>query len=474
MKRLLILMSALILSFSCEEGEDLNIYHWVGEGIDLTLAERPDGLAAGTLMMVEGKDTNNYAVYGYKLADTPGNFLLDVYNEEICWYSLPGKVNDAGDYECWIIPSDDLQGKEAVLKKAEAPKDFTSPFKHADYKDFKSVSDYESIKKKAVDGSEYFGDVMTMTDGKGGLVFSVTATDCDYKFGDLYVGNDEMMKDAVYLPFKDGILDYTVNKLSLRLEFFKTFVHISRTCEFDPADDMHISAEKVIGFYPLVSHFDDIPAWWYEEEDGDDYQSDFTEVGELLSEIRYMGGDDFVEDGAIDIDVDGRLPDIADYFKGFADRYYGSVVDRTKDLLFGTGDCPDNCYATLDKKNGYINSNLTGDYYEGMQMCYWKTPTDHNIVAVRINYTGLGEFDAFPATLLVLYEYDTEQHKIRPISVAGAERWAINEAYLLPEDISVYSNIELPQKGKDIVVYDSFGPDANKTVLHWNGEWFDY
>lgn len=471
------MLSALLVTVSAFSQETKAIHHWTGnvdgQALDLTLAERSDGLLAGTLVKTEGGSTSEFAVYGFSLKDTPGNLLMDAYAGCDVSYSLPGKITDAGDYDCWFVPVCE-DGTQVVLKKAAAPQNFRDPFKHATFQELGKVSEYYRSKQTSREDSD-ISSLVTMSD-KGKLIFTIDVPNADHKFGELYIGDDEMNADAEFLPYKDGIVDLTVYKLSYRLEFFKDFVYVKRTSRFNPADDMSMDFTKAEGFYILQTHFSELPVWWYEGEGEDsfEYEPQFTEVGALLNEMTCCGSDYWMREGAIKVDYAGTRPNIEDYFKAFHKKYQGAIVDKTSDIIYGVTAPTAESNALLDKRHGFLKSDIEGHYFEGMQMCYWKTPTDHDIVAVRINYTGLGQFDAFNSTLLILYEFDTEKHLLRPMSVGGYHRWAISDAYLLPENLKENANIQLPQEGKDIIYYEGYAPDIKKQTLRWNGEWFDY
>lgn len=478
MKKILLLLSALLIAIPGFSQEIKNIYHWTGsseEGmsIDLTVAVRSDGLVAGTFVTETNGVSAEYTAFGFELKDYPNNLLLDIYSGSDFSYSLPGEITASGDYDCWVVPNLD-DGTKAVLKKAPAPKNFENPFKHATYKEMKKVSEFYRARQDSAEDMS-INSLITMSDEEGKIIFTINADGADYKYGDLYVGDDDMNSQAQWLDYKDGVVDFTVNKLSIRLEFFKDFVYVKRTCEFDARDDMNMDFEKAAGYYYLQSHIDGLPAWWYEEEgDTYEYEPKFTEVGELLASMTCCGSDYWMREGAIKVDYAGTRPNIEDYFKAFHKKYQGEVVNKTSDIIYGVTPASGKNSATLDKRHGFLKSDIEGNYYEGMQMCYWKTPTDHDIVALRINYTGLGEFDAFNSTLLILYEFDTEKHMLRPMSVGGYHSWAISDAYLLPDSLTAFSNIQLPQEGKDIIYYEDYGPGAKKHTLRWNGEWFDY
>lgn len=285
MNKLLFSAAAILVALSGFSQELKSVYHWTGTAdgmsVDLILAERSDGMLAGQLVTVEDNLTLEHEVYGFTVMDSPGNLVMDSYYLNSRSYTIPGKINASGDLECWLVPDNggtlflynDKESVETVLKKTDAPAGFENPFKHASYKEMKRFSEYYISWSRPVDLEPEGRSLMTLSDRKGKLIFSLDAEGAP-TYGDLRIGDDEANEKGKYVAFRKGFADFKDGTLTMRMEFFKNFVYISRTCEFDPTDDRHLDSEKLSGFCILMAHYDSLPEWWYEEEDYDEDYSD--------------------------------------------------------------------------------------------------------------------------------------------------------------------------------------------------------
>lgn len=485
MKRLLVAFAAILMFLpSCGGAKkdwksDCQLYHWTGTNdqgpVELVIAARADGLISGFYHWTHSGSEYTSEVLGNRVDGAENNLLLSVYSGPARLKSLPGEIMPDGSYKGWEIGDYPTYETEICLQKAEGfPEDFENPFEHLKYKELKKFAEFADVFTSPVYGP--CGRAVTiLTSGANSLSFYFE-TDIA---GGARLGNmDSKLEPEGTVKFKDGFVEYTEDGFTCRMEFFKNFMYVTRVSEFDANNETCMDSDKLMGFYPLQSIGENIPETWWEgegmeEDDMSEYtypSPEFTDVSALLLLITNAN---FAVDGRIPVDVQGRKPDIEDYFKAFCARFDGPLTTRSYKLNYNIEDIGPYNYATMDKKHGYFCSSLSGHYYDGLQMCYWKTPTDHDIVGVRMNYTSRTQYDTSPAVILVLYEYDTEKHTMNPKSTAGAERWAISDDYYLPGYMTESSCIELPQEGKDILCTE-YEEGSPKNYLRWNGEWFDF
>lgn len=433
-----------------------------GRDVKVTLAKNKEDLVMGKLVFTATNKT--LALAGFKLEN---NLILTVFDGNTKTDVLSGSIDGDGHF------TGDLQWTERKLvlgKSLQQPDDYRDPFEPLNYQQLRKASKYSVTADDPLRGESH-STAGVLTDGDGKIGFFVeTDTPYDARIGTLMNG-----ESGDEIEFEDGKAIYSVASFKCQLEFFRDFLYISRLSKFNALDDYCMESEYLMAFYPLESRSTGIPDGWDEDDneysyDGPDYGEEFTEVGSLKAEID---GGDFIKTGRVPVDVSGKKPGIEDFFKAICKKYPGYITNASYATQYGTDDAQDFHYTVMEPSNGFFRSNVGLHYEEGMEMCFWNTPTDHSIVALNISYTGLSEFEAHPASLLVLYEYNTEKHWLTPVSVAGSERWAIDPAYLLPAAIDEYTRVSLPQAGKDIT-YGDFSTDSPvKGKLVWNGEWFD-
>ena len=140
----------------------------------------------------------------------------------------------------------------------------------------------------------------------------------------------------------------------------------------------------------------------------------------------------------------GKQPTIADFARAFAS------ADQEKDPLFSTilaridGRQPklpqgDRFTCLIDRPHGYFRACYT--FGEGgidpnqiLEVCYWRTDTDHRLVAV-CSYSDIGTY------ILIFYDYNSATGLMTPLAQPPFEDFH----ELLGELI-----VQLPREGKDI------------------------
>lgn len=122
-----------------------------------------------------------------------------------------------------------------------------------------------------------------------------------------------------------------------------------------------------------------------------------------------------------------------------------------------------------DVSNGYISSLLLTEIDRFTKMCYWNRKNGHSLVGVFMINGSEGE-DSESA--FIFYDYDPDTNMMTPdLDVCKVvEKVALDKNY---EDYA----LELPQKGKDIVVnlYSDNGDDGydiTEKILKWTGDTF--
>ncbi len=122
----------------------------------------------------------------------------------------------------------------------------------------------------------------------------------------------------------------------------------------------------------------------------------------------------------------------------------------------------------VDRPNGYVSAAELGDDGEDIEACVWKRSNGHKLFAVV--YTRYHGFTPHPISLF--YDYDAAKGTLTP-------EFDVPLVQFLPaySDPSVdFVHIELPQKGKDVVVTEYITPWSMtvKSTYRWNGmqpEW---
>ena len=119
--------------------------------------------------------------------------------------------------------------------------------------------------------------------------------------------------------------------------------------------------------------------------------------------------------------------------------------------------------------NGYIRSMLLTEVVRETQMCYWNRKNGHSLVGV---YMENGSESGKSENVFMFYDYDPKTNIMTP----DLNVYKVVEKVALDKAFDEYF-LELPQKGKDIVVnlYTDNGEDDNNVTektLKWTGDTF--
>ena len=122
-----------------------------------------------------------------------------------------------------------------------------------------------------------------------------------------------------------------------------------------------------------------------------------------------------------------------------------------------------------DITNGYIRSFLLTEVGRLTQMCYWNRKNGHSLVGVfMVNGSESGKSE----NVFMFYDYDPKTNIMTP----DLNVYKVVEKVALDKAFDEYL-LELPQKGKDIVVnlYSDDGEDGydvTEKTLKWTGDTF--
>lgn len=122
-----------------------------------------------------------------------------------------------------------------------------------------------------------------------------------------------------------------------------------------------------------------------------------------------------------------------------------------------------------DISNGYIRSFLLTEVGRLTQMCYWNRKNGHSLVGV---FMENGFESGKSETVFMFYDYDPKTNIMTP----DLNVYKVVEKVALDKTFDEYF-LELPQKGKDIVV-DLYtdkgedGSDVTEKTLKWTGDTF--
>ena len=159
----------------------------------------------------------------------------------------------------------------------------------------------------------------------------------------------------------------------------------------------------------------------------------------------------------------GKQATIADFARAFAS------ADQEKDPLFSAtlaridGRQPklpqgDRFTCLIDRPHGYLRACYT--FGEGgidpnqiLEVCYWRTDTDHRLVAV-CSYSDIGTY------ILIFYDYNPATGLMTPLTQPPFEDFH----ELLGELI-----VQLPSEGKDIHMKSWWAGGPASLTLRWNG-----
>lgn len=122
-----------------------------------------------------------------------------------------------------------------------------------------------------------------------------------------------------------------------------------------------------------------------------------------------------------------------------------------------------------DITNGYIRSMLLAEVVRETQMCYWNRKNGHSLVGIfMVNGFESGKSE----NVFMFYDYDPKTNIMTP----DLNVYKVVEKVALDNAFDDYL-LELPQKGKDIVVYlyldnGEDGNDDTTKTLKWTGDTF--
>ena len=122
-----------------------------------------------------------------------------------------------------------------------------------------------------------------------------------------------------------------------------------------------------------------------------------------------------------------------------------------------------------DITNGYIRSFLLTEVGRLTQMCYWNRKNGHSLVGV---FMENGSENSKSENAFMFYDYDPKTNIMTP----DLNVYKVVEKVALDKAFDEYL-LELPQKGKDIVVnlYSDDGEDGydvTEKTLKWTGDTF--
>ena len=157
-----------------------------------------------------------------------------------------------------------------------------------------------------------------------------------------------------------------------------------------------------------------------------------------------------------------KQPTVADFARTFAS------ADQEGDALFSTtlarldGRQPklpqgERFTCLIDRPHGYLRAVYTTegniDPNQTLEVCYWRTDTDHRLVAV-CSYSDIGTY------ILIFYDYNPATGLMTPLAQPPFQDFH----ELLGELI-----VQLPSEGKDIHMKSWWAGGPAPLTLRWNG-----
>lgn len=209
-----------------------------------------------------------------------------------------------------------------------------------------------------------------------------------------------------------------------------------------------------------------------------------TEVAEAQDESESADMDENVVSGLYDVTSNwkqtpitvspkGTRVNIQDFAQAFCSQY-DCFAPNEKILKYfaapKTYDEVDESYRVeSDIANGYIKSFLLTEVARLTQMCYWNRKNGHSLVGV---FMVNGSENSKSENVFMFYDYDPKTNIMTP----DMDVYKVVEKVTLDKAFDEY-DLELPQKGKDIVVYlytdngeDSY--DITEKTLKWTDDTF--
>ena len=179
------------------------------------------------------------------------------------------------------------------------------------------------------------------------------------------------------------------------------------------------------------------------------------------------------QDTPITVSPKGDKVNILDFAQAFCNQY-SSYEPNEKMLKYLANPKTYNKEAEVydvisDVPNGYISSCLWTEIDRFTKMCYWNRKNGHQLVGIfMINDSE----NADPENVFMFYDYDPKTNIMTP----DMDVYKVVEKVALDKAFDDYA-LELPQKGKDIVVklYTDNGEDGcdmTEKTLKWTGDTF--
>ena len=177
----------------------------------------------------------------------------------------------------------------------------------------------------------------------------------------------------------------------------------------------------------------------------------------------------------ITVSPKGAKANIEDFAQAFCGQY-GNYEPNKKLLKYLAAPKAYNKEAEVyvvfsDVSNGYISSSLWTEIDRFTKMCFWNRKNGHSLVGVFMINGYEGE-DTEDETVFMFYDYNPKTNIMTP----DLDVCQVVEKVALDRNFNGYA-LELPQKGKDIVVelYSDNGEDGcniTEKTLKWTGDTF--
>ena len=209
-----------------------------------------------------------------------------------------------------------------------------------------------------------------------------------------------------------------------------------------------------------------------------------TESAEVQDESESADTDENVEDGLfamtsnwgktpITVSPKGGNANIQDFALAFCTQYDGYEPNEKMLKYLANPKAFDEeaevYHVFSDVSNGYISSELRTEISRFTNMCHWNRKNGHQLVGIfMIN----GSENTTPENVFMFYDYDPKTNIMTP----DMDVYKVVEKVALDKAFDDYA-LELPQKGKDIVVnlYTDNGEDGcdiTEKTLKWTGDTF--
>ncbi len=219
-------------------------------------------------------------------------------------------------------------------------------------------------------------------------------------------------------------------------------------------------------------------------DESKDNKNVVTESAEAQDESESTDTDKNVEGGLYDVTSNwkqtpitvspkGAKVNIQDFAQAFCSQYDRFEPNEKILKYFATPKTYDEdaelYRVESDITNGYIRTLLLTEVVRTTIMCYWKRKNGHSLVGVfMVNGYESGKSE----NVFMFYDYDPKTNIMTP----DLNVYKVVEKVALDKAFDDY-DLELPQKGKDIVVnfYTENGEDGydvTEKTLKWTGDTF--